>query len=149
MVCWCFSDLWAWFLWTLGSRQIIWMILLRVFFNFVIEVLEGFEAWFLQSFCTSGSSGSSKCLRKASIYRSLGVGEQHVAKSYWCHMSQPDWFTYVIAYMCWIAYVIAYTREDCLCHHLHVRGCLCHLLHVHWCVIGFCMTLGKFPLAFE
>ena len=24
-----------------------------------------------------------KCLRKASIYRNLGVGEQHVAKSDW------------------------------------------------------------------
>ena len=32
------------------------MILLRVFFNFGIEVLEGFEAWFLQSFCISESS---------------------------------------------------------------------------------------------
>ena len=34
------------------------MILLRVFFNFeveVLEVLEGFEAWFLQSFFTSES----------------------------------------------------------------------------------------------
>ena len=28
----------------LGSRQIIWMILLRVFFNFGVEVLGGFEA---------------------------------------------------------------------------------------------------------
>ena len=32
------------------------MILLRVFFNFGIEVLESFEAWFLQSFCISESS---------------------------------------------------------------------------------------------
>ena len=64
---------------------------------------------------------SLKCLRKASIYRSLGVGERHMAESDWRHMSQPDWFAYVIAYTC----------EDCLCYHLHVRGCLCHLLHVH------------------
>ena len=48
-----------------------------------------------------------------------------------------------------IACVITYTSEDCLCHHLHVRGCLCRRLHVRWCVIGFCMTLGKFPLASE
>ena len=27
-----------------GSRGAIWMILLRVFFNFGVEVLEGFEA---------------------------------------------------------------------------------------------------------
>ena len=59
------------------------MILLQVFFDFGVEVLEGFEARFLQSFCTSGSSVPSKCLRKASIYRSLGVGELHMAKSDW------------------------------------------------------------------
>ena len=35
------------------------MILLRVFFDFGVEVLESFEAWFLQSFCTSRSSLSS------------------------------------------------------------------------------------------
>ena len=33
------------------------MILLRVFFNFEVEVLEGFEAWFLQNFCTFESLG--------------------------------------------------------------------------------------------
>ena len=91
---------WAWFQWPLRSRQIVWMILLRVFFNFGIEVLEGFEAWFLQSFCISEFSPPPKCLRKASIYRSLGVGERHVAKSDWWHMSQPDWSAYVIAYTC-------------------------------------------------
>ena len=41
------GGFWAWFQQTLGSRQIVWMILLRVFFNFGVEVLEGFEAWFL------------------------------------------------------------------------------------------------------
>ena len=58
---WSFTDLWlfevsrgfwAWFQWTLRSRQIIWMILLWMFFDFEFEVLEGFEAWFLQSFIT-------------------------------------------------------------------------------------------------
>ena len=29
------------------------MILLQMFFDLKVEVLEGFEAWFLQSFCTS------------------------------------------------------------------------------------------------
>ena len=90
-------------------------------------------------FSNSSISAFLKCLRKASIYRSMGVGERHVAESDWWHMSQPDWSAYVIAYM----------REDCLCHHLQVRGYLCHCLHVRWCVIGFCMTLCKFPLAFE
>jgi len=71
----------------------IWMILLRMFFDFgveVLEVLEGFEAWSSQSFFTS-EFWSSKCLRKASIYRSFGVGERHVAELDWWHMSQLDW----------------------------------------------------------
>ena len=45
-----FSDLWAWFPQTLGSRQMVWMILFRMFSDFGVEVLdalEGFEAWFL------------------------------------------------------------------------------------------------------
>ena len=37
------------------------------------------------------NSGPPKCLKKASIYRSLGVGERHVAELDWWHMSQPDW----------------------------------------------------------
>jgi len=35
--------------------------------------------------------GLQKCLRKASIYRSLWVGERHVAKFDWWHVSQFDW----------------------------------------------------------
>ena len=45
MICWCFRTLLAWFPRTLGSRQMIWIILLRMFFDFgveVHEVLEGF-----------------------------------------------------------------------------------------------------------
>ena len=113
------GGFWAWFQWTLRSGNMIWMIPLWMFFDFGVEVLEGFEAWFLQSFCTSecfwifsdaacalNGLVSFKCLRNASIYRSLGVGERHVVELDWCHR-----------------------------------------LHVHWCVIGFCMTLGKFFLA--
>ena len=44
---------WAWFQQTLESRQIVWMILFWMFSDFRVEVLEGFEAWFLQSFYTS------------------------------------------------------------------------------------------------
>ena len=53
MICWYFRTLWAWFPQTLGSRWIVWMILLRMFLDFrveVLEVFEDFEAWFLQSF---------------------------------------------------------------------------------------------------
>ena len=119
------------------------MILLRMFFDFGVEVLEGFEAWFLQSFFTS-ESWSPKCLRRAFIYRSLEVGERHMAESDWWHMSQPDWSAYVIAYTCWTVCVIAYTCWcvigfcmthvlDCLCHRLHVLDCLCHRLHALMC----------------
>ena len=125
------GGFWAWFQWPLRSRKMIWMISLRMFFVFEVEVLEvlgGFKAWFQQSFWTSQSwsfpalqlqplpslslsffLASLKCLRNASIYRSLGVGERHVAESNWWHMSQPDWSAYVIAYTCEAACVIAYT----------------------------------------
>ena len=76
-----------------------------------------------------------KCLRKASIYRSLGVGERHVTESNWWHMSQPDWSAYVIAYTCKAACVIAYTCEV-----------VCVIAYTCWGVISSCMTLGKFLL---
>ena len=47
---------WVWFQWTLRFRNMIWMIPLRMFFVFEVEVLEvlgGFKAWFQQSFWTS------------------------------------------------------------------------------------------------
>ena len=104
-----FSDLWAWFPQTLGSRQMIWMILLRMFSDLRVEVLEvpgGFKAWFQQNFFTSESWSPLKCLRKAFIYKSLGVGERHVAESDWWHMSQPDWSACVIAYTCTDAWLV-------------------------------------------
>jgi len=122
-----------------------------------LKFLKFLEAWFLQSFCTYESSGPLlallqfqpfpslslplaflKCLRKASIYRSLGVGERHVAESNWWHMSQPDWSAYVIAYTCEAACVIAYTCEAA-----------CVIAYTCWGVIGSCMTLGKFLLVSE
>ena len=52
----------------------------------------------LQLFSLSPLKIFLKCLRKASIYRSLEVGKWHTAESNWWHMSQLDWSTYVIAY---------------------------------------------------
>ena len=102
------------------------MILLRMFFYFGVEVLEGFEAWFLQSFFTSESWSPLKCLKKASIYRSLGVGKQHVAESDWWHMSQLDWSAYVIAYTRWTACVIACTRWNaCVIAYMLVSSLTC------------------------
>ena len=63
--------------------------MLFVFEVKVLEVFEGFRAWFQQSFWTfelkisSRCLGPFKCLRKASIYKSLEVGERHVAESDW------------------------------------------------------------------
>ena len=81
---------------------------------------------------------SLKCLRKASIYRSLGVGERHVAECNSWHMSQPDWSAYVIVYTCEATCVIAYTCEAA-----------CVIAYTCWGVIGSCMTLGKFLLVSE
>ena len=69
----------------------IWMILLRMFFDFgveVLEVLEGLLRLDLHrafSLLNSGplNPSPSECLKKASIYRSLGVGERHVAELDW------------------------------------------------------------------
>ena len=151
MVCEVSGGFWAWFQQTSKSRLRVWMILFRMFFDFEVKVLKGFKAWFLQSFCTSecfwiffdvacvlDDLVLFKCLRKASIYRSLRVGKQYVVESDWWHMSQSDWFAYVIAYTRWIAYVIAY-----ICWTAYVIACM------RWCVIGFCITLGKFLLVFE
>ena len=110
----------------------------------ILEVPGGFRAWFQQSFWTfelkisSRCLGVLKCLRKTSIYRSLGVGERHVAESDWWHKSQPDWSPYVIAYMCWIAHVIVYTYWTAYV-----------IAYTRRCVIGFCITLGKFLLVSE
>ena len=85
------------------------------------------------------------CLRKASIYSSLGVGERHMAEPDWWHMSQPDWWhmsqpdwsSYVIAYTSWIAYVIAYTCWT-VCVIAYMRWCVIWFLHDTWQIsIGF------------
>ena len=66
----------------------------------------------LQLFSLSPLKIFLKCLRKASIYRSLGVGKRYMVESNWWHMSQPYWFAYVITYTRWIACVITYTCAD-------------------------------------
>ena len=162
-----FGGFWAWFQWPLRSRKMIWIISLRMFFVFEVEVLEVLEGlilvellcfWILVSFQPFFSFSLSlaffqlqplpsllKCLRKASIYRSLGVGERHVAKSNWWHMSQPDWSAYVIAYTCEATCVIAYTCEAA-CVIAYTCEAVCVIAYTCWGVIGSCMTLGKFLL---
>ena len=93
------------------------------------------------------SSGSPpallKCLRKASIYRSLGVGEQHVAESDWWHMSQPDWSACIIAYVRWIAYDITYTCWTA-CVISYTRWSVIWFLHDTWQIfVGFWVVIAK------
>ena len=60
-----YGGFWAWFQWTSRTRKMIWIISLRMFFVFKVEVLEapeGFKAWFQQSFWTSELKISSRCL---------------------------------------------------------------------------------------
>ena len=102
----------------------------------------------LQLFSFSLSLASLKSLRKASIYRILGVGEQHVVESNWWHMSQPDWSAYVIAYTCEATCVIAYTCEAARVI-AYTYEAACVIAYTCWGVIGSCMTLGKFLLVSE
>ena len=102
----------------------------------------------LQLFSFSPSLASPKCLRKASIYRSLGL----VSDTWWsligdtCHSLIGPLISSltrariacVIAYTCETAYVIAYTCEVA-----------CFIAYTCWGVIGSCMTLGKFLLVSE
>ena len=54
---------------------------------------------------------SPKCLRKASIFRSLRVVEWHVTKFDWWHMSQSEWSFQIFSPRTWL---------DCLCHCQHL-----------------------------
>ena len=84
------------------------MILLRVFFNFGIEVLEGFETWFLQSFCTFESSPLN------ALGRLLFIGVWGWVSDTWRNLIGDTVTTWLV----------------CLCHRLHVLDRLCHRLHV-------------------
>jgi len=63
----------------------IWMILLRMFFDLGLKFLKFLKALRLDLRRASSllNSGPPECLRKASIYRSFGVGERHVAELDW------------------------------------------------------------------
>ena len=124
------------------------MILLQVFFDFeveVLEVLEGFEAWFLQSFFTSESwslsNPSSTFLQPSSnaLGRLLFTGVWGWVSNTWqsligdtCHnligplMSSLTCarIACVVAYMCEAACVIAYTSEAA-CDIVYTREATC------------------------
>ena len=80
--------------------------------------------------CIPRCFGVWKCFRKASIYRSLGVGKQYMAESDWWHMSQFDWRIFKTFSP---RHVISFDWPKCLdfqcetCQQL-IR-CLCHHLH--------------------
>ena len=88
----------------------------------------------------SWSLGVWKCLRKASIYRSLRVGEWHVAKFNWWHVSQSDWrrFKTFFSKTCgifWLAEMFWFSRW----HMSAPDWIACNIAYTHRCVIGFCM----------
>ena len=60
----------------------IWMILLRMFFDFGLKFLKALKLDLRRAFSFL-NSGPLKCLRKTSIYRSFGMGERHVAELDW------------------------------------------------------------------
>ena len=92
----------------------------------------------------SRSPGVLKCLRKASIYRSLGVGEQHVVKLVddTCHsliggalrlFLQDTWHLLIGRNALIFKVTHVSTQLDCLCYCLHASGCLCNHLHTLMC----------------
>ena len=148
---------WAWFQQTLGSRQIVWMILLGMFFDFEVEFLEGFEAWFLQSFCTSKYFWiffDATCALDVLVFRNalgrllfIGVWGwvSHTRRSSigdMCHtlirgalrlLLQDTWHLLIGKNVLIFKVTHVSTRLDFLCHRLHALGCLCHRLHMPIC----------------
>ena len=153
MVCWSFWRLWAWFQQTLSSRQVVWMVLLRMFFDFEVEVLEGFEAWFLQSFCTfecfwiffDAASALDVLVCRNALGRLLFIGVcGWVSDTWWSLISdmwhslirgalrlflQDTWHLLIGRYVLIFKVTHVSTRLDYLCHCLHTSNYLRHCLH--------------------
>ena len=147
VVCWSFWRLWAWFQQTLSSRQVVWMVLLRMFFDFEVEVLEGFEAWFLQSFCTfecfwiffDAASALDVLVCRNALGRLLFIGVcGWVSDTWWSLISdmwhslirgalrlflQDTWHLLIGRYVLIFKVTHVSTRLDCLCHYLHAPMC--------------------------
>ena len=109
------GGFWAWFQWPLRSRKMIWIISLRMFFVFEVEVFEvlgGFKAWFQQSCWTSQSQSPPVLLRISSnaLGRLLFIG----VGGGWVTRDRVWLVTHVTA---WLV---------CLCHRIHAQDWLCH-----------------------
>ena len=133
------------------------MVLLRMFFNFVVEVLEGFMAWFLQGFCTSECFWiffDAACALDLQVcWNALG---RLLFIGVWGWVSDMWWS--LIGDMCnslivgalrlflqdtchlligWNVLIFKVTHFsiwlDCLCYRLHAPSCLCHCLHALIC----------------
>ena len=93
---------------------------------------------FLQLFSFSTSLAFLKCLRKASIYRSLGL--------------VSDTWRSLIGDTCHslIGLLISsFTRARIACVIAYTCEATCVIAYTWWGVIGSCMTLGKFLLVSE
>ena len=130
------------------------MVLLRMFFNFEVEVIEGFKAWFLQSFCTFWIFSDVVCVLDVLVYRNalgrlLFIGVWGWVSDTWqsligdmCHsliwgalrlFLQDTWHLLIGQNVLIFKVTHVSTRLNCLCHRLHAPSCLCHRLHPLMC----------------
>ena len=143
------------------------MVLLRMFFDFDVKVLEGFEAWFLQSFCTSEcfwifsdvACALDVLVCRNALGRLLFIGFWGwVSDTWWsligdmCHsliggalklFLQDMWHLLIGRNALIFKVTHVNTRLDYLCHCLHALGCLCHCLHALMCDEAFAVVIAK------
>ena len=129
------------------------MVLLRMFFDFKVEVLEGFEAWFLQSFCTSkcfwiffdAASALDVLVCRNFLERLLFIEVWGWVSDMWrslignmCHnlirealrlFLQDTWHLLIGRNVLIFKVTHVSTRLDYLCHCLHTSNYLRHCLH--------------------
>ena len=133
------------------------MVLLRMFFDFKVEVLEGFKDWFLQSFCTSkcfwiffdAASALDVLVCRNFLERLLFIRVWGWVSDMWrsligdmCHslirealrlFLQDTWHLLIGRNVLIFKVTHVSTWLDCICHCLHTPSCLCHCLHALMC----------------
>ena len=140
----------------------IWMVSLRMFFVFKVEVLGGFKAWFQQSFWNSESWSPPALpwisprspqdlllaflrIPPALLRISLNSLGRFLFIGVWGWVSDT-WQSWLVTHVTvWL--VRLYHRLpalDRLCHRLHVLDYLCHRLHALMCDLVFAWHLANF-----
>ena len=155
-----FGSFWAWFQWTLRSRQVILIILLGMFFVFEglwRKFFRVLEAWirraslicgllrFLEVFELDSSDLWDlgkwfgwflfECFlySKLKFLKFLEALRLGFNRDFAYIIAYTRWIAYVIVYTCWTACVIAYTR-----------WCVILFLHDTWQIsVGFWVVIAK------